>query len=117
MENQREELKKVLLLHLNRDPGQYRPDNGHVETTCENFSFFQGEQTERPRCLLNEYRGSNGPYFDSQEAMEICSCFRKERFTKCERNGVMQPRPLVDSSVLVKKYRDIHEKYKKEEER
>ena len=109
METEKEELKKLILIHLNRE---VMYSTGDKEITCENFSSFYGE-SRNSRCLLDEYSNKEGKsYFNIEEIMDICHLFRMEKPTKCENDGHFVPgeiplhKELID---LLNKFRKRHE--------
>ena len=131
MESKKDELKRSILTHLNRNPPQYTlnnnhdPNTPHLEATCENFSTFHGE--EKPsRCLLDEYVENSEVqfdvqkakvYFNEQEAIEICPHFRPEQASKCKHNGRIQSKPLEDVRIVLKKYHDSYQRLKQQDGR
>ena len=110
METEGEELKSLLLIHLNRGI-IYRKKLG-AKIVCENFSCFYGESRDS-RCLLDEYSNKEGKnYFSIEEIREICPYFRVERATKCKNNGYLIPGkipPQKELEGLINKFIKRHE--------
>lgn len=106
MGSEKEELKRLLLTHLNREIMYLKERN--IEIFCENFGSFYGEGRD-PKCLLDEYCNKDGrAYFSIDEAREICRYFRMEKETKCENDGHFIPGKIplqIELENLLNKFR------------
>lgn len=109
MKSEKEELKRLIMIHLDRE---IMPSRRDVEIICENFSCFYSED-RNSRCLLDEYQNKDGKnYFNIEDMMEICPHFRIEMAAKCKNDGYLVSKEISPQNRvedLLSKFRKRHE--------